>query len=75
MLKLMKSRRDHGRISAASEVKETKLKNSEISEVGSLFIVLIWFAKKDVLMEDVLDVLLDQSVVIFGYNQNQGGWH
>ena len=50
-----------------------KLQRSEMSEVGSLCIFLIWLAKKDVLREIVLDGFLGHNVVVVEYIQNQGG--
>ena len=50
-----------------------KLQGSEMSEVGSLCIVLNWLAKKDVLMEGVHDGFLGHNVVVVEYIQNRGG--
>ena len=50
-----------------------KLQRSEMSEVGSSCIFLIWSAKKDVLMEGVLDGFLGHNVVVVEYIQNRGG--
>ena len=44
-----------------------------MSEVGSLCIFVIWLAKKDVLMEGVLDGFLGHNVVVVEYIQNRGG--